>query len=87
MKTIKKTEAQKALVTMLWKQDAKTRNEILNVIDHFLMNELNLEKKEIPWLSKQKDNFKGYLDFLTLLRLTYTRVFSEYYDRHHKRLH
>lgn len=87
MKNTKKEEVQKALVLMLWKQDAKTRNEILNSIDHFLIKELNLKKEEIPWLSKKKDNFKGYLDFLSLLRLSYVKVFSEYYNRHHKRLH
>ena len=87
MKIIKKKEMQKAIITMLWKQDPKLRNEILNSIDCFLINELKVEKKLVPWLNQNKDNYNGYMDFLSLLRLTYVRVFSEYYDRHHDRLH
>lgn len=87
MKTIKKEDAHKALITMLWNHEPLFRNQILNSIDNFLMDELNLNKDDIPWLNKKKDKCNDYLDFLSLLRLAYARVFSEYYDRHHRRLH
>lgn len=72
---------------MLWKQDPITRKQILNSIDNFLIKELSLEEKDIPWFNKKKDNLNGYLDFMTLLRLAYVRLYSEYYDRHHKKIH
>lgn len=87
MKAIKKKDVCKALITMLWNHEPLFRNQILNSIDNFLLDELNLSKDDIPWLSEKKDNYNGYLDFLSLLRLAYARVFSEYYDRHHRRLH
>ena len=80
MKTIKKKDVQKAIITMLWEQDAVSRNQILNRIDLFLMSDLKLEKKDIPWLNGEKNNYEGYVDFLTLLRITYAKVISDIYN-------
>jgi len=86
MKPIKKEEAQKALVTMLWKEDPISRDQIFNSIDRFLIEELGIKKEDIPWLNKKKDNQKGYLDLLFLFRLTYARIFSEYSNKHYTKL-
>lgn len=87
MKKIKKTEADKVLLSMMPTIDNNFRQQILNSIDNFILDDLMIDKEEVPWLNSAKDNYRGYLGFLEKLRLTYIKVFYEYEKKHVRKIH
>jgi len=83
--TTKKTT--EVINVMFSRLNVKERERILNMIDHFIMNELNVSKKDIPWLNSNKSNMDGITHFLDLMRLGYARLLDHSEKQFIKRIH
>ena len=72
---------------MFSRLNVKERDRILNMIDHFIMTELNVAKKDIPWLNSKKSNLGGITHFLDLIRLSYAKLLDHSEKQFIKRIH
>jgi len=72
---------------MFSRLNVKERERILNMIDHFIMTELNVSKKDIPWLNAKKSNMEGITHFLDLMRLGYAKLLDHSEKKFIKRIH
>lgn len=83
--TTKKTS--EVINVMFSRLNVKERERILNMIDHFIMTELNIPKKDIPWLNAKKSNMEGITHFLDLMRLGYAKLLDHSEKKFIKRIH
>ena len=83
--TTKKTS--EVINVMFSRLNVKERERILNMIDHFIMTELNVSKKDIPWLNAKKSNMEGITHFLDLMRLGYAKLLDHSEKKFIKRIH
>lgn len=83
--TTKKTS--EVINVMFSRLNVKERERILNMIDHFIMTELNISKKDIPWLNAKKSNMEGITHFLDLMRLGYAKLLDHSEKKFIKRIH
>jgi dihydropteroate synthase len=83
--TTKKTS--EVINVMFSRLNVKERERILNMIDHFIMTELNVSKKDIPWLNAKKSNMEGITHFLDLMRLGYAKLLDHSEKNFIKKIH
>ena len=83
--TTKKTS--EVINVMFSRLNVKERERILNMIDHFIMTELNISKKDIPWLNAKKSNMEGITHFLDLMRLGYAKLLDHSEKNFIKKIH
>jgi hypothetical protein len=56
----------------------KEREELMNFIDDFIINEFNIRQSELPWLnSTQKDREEDWTNFFVYLRLAIARILDQ----------
>jgi hypothetical protein len=81
-KPIKKdptTEEVSKVVNILFsKLDPKERDRIINLVDEFMIYDLQISEQDIPWLNKDKQNLKNYRHLLDMIRLSLARLLGEY---------
>jgi hypothetical protein len=51
---------------------------ILNYIDEFIINELNIKKEQLPWLNGKRD-IEEWRNLAVMLRLSVAKIFSTYF--------
>ena len=51
---------------------------ILNYIDEFIINELNIKKEQLPWLNGKRD-IEEWRNLVVMLRLSVAKIFSTYF--------
>ena len=51
---------------------------ILNYIDKFIINELNIKKEQLPWLNGKRD-IEEWKNLTVMLRLSVAKIFSTYF--------
>jgi hypothetical protein len=60
------------------------REELMNYIDDFIIQEFNIKSSELPWLnSTQKDKEEDWANFFVYLRLAIARIIDQGFT--HKR--
>ena len=56
----------------------KEREELMNYIDDFIIQEFNIKSSELPWLnSNQKDKEEDWTNFFVYLRLAIARILDQ----------
>jgi hypothetical protein len=63
---------------MFSKLDPKERDRIINLVDHFLIYDLEISEQDIPWLNSDKQNLKEYRHLLDMIRLSTAKLLGEY---------
>ncbi len=62
----------------------KEREELMNFIDDFIIQEFNIKSSELPWLnSTHKDKEEDWANFFVYLRLAIARIIDQGFT--HKR--
>ena len=77
-KTATTGEVSKVVNIMFSKLDPKERDRIINLVDHFLIYDLEISEQDIPWLNSDKQNRKEYCHLLDMIRLSTAKLLSEY---------
>jgi hypothetical protein len=54
------------------------RQWILNYIDEFIINELNIQKEQLPWLNGKRD-IEEWRNLVVMIRLSVAKIFSTYF--------
>ena len=73
--------------TMFSRLSPEDRNKILNMIDEFIINQLGIDKSDIPWLNSEKNKVKDFIHVLNLMRLSYAKVFNHSEINFKKKMH
>jgi len=71
-------EVSKVVNIMFSKLDPKERDRIINLVDHFLIYDLEISEQDIPWLNSAKQNLKEYRHLLDMIRLSTAKLLGEY---------
>ena len=71
-------EVSKVVNIMFSKLDPKERDRIINLVDHFLIYDLEISEQDIPWLNSDKQNRKEYRHLLDMIRLSTAKLLGEY---------
>ena len=71
-------EVSKVVNIMFSKLDPKDRDRIINLVDHFLIYDLEISEQDIPWLNSDKQNRKEYRHLLDMIRLSTAKLLGEY---------
>ena len=71
-------EVSKVVNIMFSKLDPKERDRIINLVDHFLIYDLEISEQDIPWLNSDKQNQKEYRHLLDMIRLSTAKLLGEY---------
>ena len=71
-------EVSKVVNIMFSKLDPKERDRIINLVDHFLIYDLEISEQDIPWLNSDKQNLKEYRHLLDMIRLSTAKLLGEY---------
>ena len=71
-------EVSKVINTLFSKLDPKERDRIVNLVDEFMIYDLQISEQDIPWLNKDKQNLKNYRHLLDMIRLSLARLLGEY---------
>ena len=77
-KTATTGEVSKVVNIMFSKLDPKERDRIINLVDHFLIYDLEISEQDIPWLNSDKQNQKEYRHLLDMIRLSTAKLLGEY---------
>ena len=77
-KTVTTGEVSKVVNIMFSKLDPKERDRIINLVDHFLIYDLEISEQDIPWLNSDKQNQKEYRHLLDMIRLSTAKLLGEY---------
>ena len=77
-KTATTGEVSKVVNIMFSKLDPKERDRIINLVDHFLIYDLEISQQDIPWLNSDKQNLKEYRHLLDMIRLSTAKLLGEY---------
>ena len=77
-KTATTGEVSKVVNIMFSKLDPKERDRIINLVDHFLIYDLEISEQDIPWLNSDKQNLKEYRHLLDMIRLSTAKLLGEY---------
>ena len=71
------TEETSRLISVLFSRfDAEKKNFLLNLIDHFVLNDLKIPEHQVPWLNSNFNNLDDHCYFLNLVRLAYAKLFN-----------
>ena len=71
-------EVSKVVNIMFSKLDPKERDRIINLVDHFLIYDLEISEQDIPWLNSDKQNRKENRHLLDMIRLSTAKLLGEY---------
>ena len=77
-KTATTGEVSKVVNIMFSKLDPKERDRIINLVDQFLIYDLEISEQDIPWLNSDKQNLKEYRHLLDMIRLSTAKLLGEY---------
>ena len=73
-----KTSNSGELLTIIFsKMDHDERANIFNLIDDFIINQLNIDKEHLPWLNGKKKH-EDYVNLVVLIRLAVAKIFNDY---------
>ena len=56
------------------------RRWILNYIDEFIIDELNIKKEQLPWLNGKTD-IEDWKNLAVMMRLSVAKLFSTYFKK------
>jgi len=66
------------LLTIIFsKMDHDERANVFNLIDDFIINQLNIDKEHLPWLNGKKKH-EDYVNLVVLIRLAVAKIFNDY---------
>ena len=71
-------EVSKVVNILFSKLDPKERDRIINLVDEFMIYDLQISEQDIPWLNKDEQNLKNYRHLLDMIRLSLARLLGEY---------
>ena len=74
---LKNSNSGELLTLMFSKMDHDERANIFNLIDDFLINQLNINKENLPWLNGKKKH-DDYVNLVVLIRLAVAKIFDDY---------
>ena len=80
-------EATQVINVMFSRLNPKERSRILNTIDHFVLNHLEVPKENVPWFNNKKHKIKDYVHVLDLMRLSYAKLLNQAEKNFIKNLH
>ena len=63
----------------LQKLSPEDRQWILNYIDEFIINELNISREDLPWLNGKK-NINDWRNLVVMVRLSVAKILNTYLD-------
>ena len=66
-------------LVLLAKLSPEDRQWILNYIDEFIINELNISREDLPWLNGKK-NINDWRNLVVMVRLSVAKIFNTYLD-------
>jgi len=80
-------EATQVINVMFSRLNPKERSRILNTIDHFVLNHLEVPQENVPWFNNKKHKIKDYVHVLDLMRLSYAKLLNQAEKNFIKNLH
>ena len=80
-------DATNVINVMFSRLSPEDRNKILNMIDQFIIRDLNIDESDIPWLNLEKNKVKDFIHVLNLMRLSYAKVFNHSEMNFKKKIH
>ena len=66
-------------LVLLAKLSPEDRQWILNYIDEFIINELNISREDLPWLNGKK-NINDWRNLVVMVRLSVAKILNTYLD-------
>lgn len=69
------------------KLNVSRQSAIFNMIDDFMMNDLEIKKEDMPWHNKNKITKENFVNVLNLIRLSYARLFQNFENSFINKLH
>lgn len=80
-------QATQVINVMFSRLSAVERNRVLNMIDNFVLNQLEVPEEEVPWFNKKKTKFKDHAHLLDLMRLGYAKLINQCEQKFIKKIH
>ena len=80
-------QATQVINVMFSRLNSKERTRILNLIDCFVLNHLEIPQENVPWFNNKKKNIKDYVHVLDLMRLSYAKLLNQAEKNFIKNLH
>lgn len=80
-------EATQVINVMFSRLNSRERSRILNMIDRFVLNHLEVPQENIPWFNNKKQKIRDYVHVLDLMRLGYAKLLNQAEKNFIKNLH
>ena len=81
------SKASKIINVMFARLEPKEKQRVLNMIDLFVINHLNVPEKDIHWFNPAKKNIDDYIHVLDLMRLGYAKLINQAEKDFIKKIH
>jgi len=80
-------QASRMITAMFSRLSVKDRNQILRLIDEFVLEDLKIPRRKVPWLNSDKRNIDDFPHVLDLMRLSYARLVNDDHKEYIKNIH